>query len=87
LDVFGPNHLSVFRPWIVRIRRAAERAPGGVYAVLNNHFRGQAVANALELQAALLGETREVPAPLRVAYPSLQAITRPPEDRPQRRLF
>ena len=44
---------------------AAERAPGGVYAILNNHFRGQAVANALELQALLTGETRDVARSLR----------------------
>jgi uncharacterized protein YecE (DUF72 family) len=95
---FGPNtsneerynyfySASELDPWVARIRRAAENAPGGVYAVLNNHFRGQAVANALELQAALTGETRDVPALLRAAYPSIAPITRPLEDRKQRRLF
>ena len=74
-------------PWVSRIRDAAERAPGGVYAILNNHFRGQAVANALELQAILTGETRDVARSLRAAYPSIQAITRPIEDARQRRLF
>jgi uncharacterized protein YecE (DUF72 family) len=74
-------------PWVSRIRDAAERAPGGVYAILNNHFRGQAVANALELQAVLTGETRDVARSLRAAYPSIQAITRPIEDARQRRLF
>ena len=95
---FGPNTSNEERynyfynareldPWIARIRHAAENAPGGVYAVLNNHFRGQAVANALELQAALTGETRDVPALLRSAYPSIEPITRPLEYRKQRRLF
>jgi uncharacterized protein YecE (DUF72 family) len=95
---FGPNTSNEERynylygapeldPWMARIRRAAENAPGGVYAILNNHFRGQAVANALELQAALLGETRDVPATLRAAYPSIQPITRPLELTRQRRLF
>jgi uncharacterized protein YecE (DUF72 family) len=74
-------------PWVSRIRDAAERAPGGVYAILNNHFRGQAVANALELQAVLTGETRDVALSLRAAYPSIQPITRPIEDARQRRLF
>ena len=74
-------------PWVSRIRDAAERAPGGVYAILNNHFRGQAVANALELQAVLTGETRDVARSLRAAYPSIQPITRPIEDARQRRLF
>ncbi|HEY7863980.1 MAG TPA: DUF72 domain-containing protein, partial [Thermoanaerobaculia bacterium] len=36
--------------------RAASR---GVYAILNNHFRGQAVSNALELQHQLTGAVRE----------------------------
>jgi hypothetical protein len=58
-----------------------------VYAILNNHFRGQAVAGALELQAVLTGETRDVARPLRAAYPSIQAITRPVEEARQRRLF
>ena len=74
-------------PWVSRIRDAAERAPGGVYAILNNHFRGQAVANALELQAVLTGETRDVARSLRAAYPSIQPITRPIEEARQRKLF
>jgi uncharacterized protein YecE (DUF72 family) len=84
-------------PWVARIRGAAEKAssfakasedkPGGVYAILNNHFRGQAVANALELQAALTGETRDVPAMLRAAYPAIEPVTRPIEETRQTRLF
>jgi uncharacterized protein YecE (DUF72 family) len=95
---FGPNTSNEERynylysareldPWVSRIRDAAERAPGGVYAILNNHFRGQAVANALELQAALTGETRDVARSLRAAYPSIQPITRPIEETRQRKLF
>jgi uncharacterized protein YecE (DUF72 family) len=74
-------------PWVSRIRDAAQRAPGGVYAILNNHFRGQAVANALELQAVLTGETRDVARSLRAAYPSIQPITRPIEEARQKKLF
>ncbi|HEY6930163.1 MAG TPA: DUF72 domain-containing protein, partial [Thermoanaerobaculia bacterium] len=74
-------------PWVSRIRKAAAEAPRGVYAILNNHFRGQAVANALELQAILTGETRDVAHSLRAAYPSIQSITRPIEDARQRKLF
>jgi uncharacterized protein YecE (DUF72 family) len=74
-------------PWVARIRGAAAKAPSGVYAILNNHFRGQAVANALELQAALTGETRDVPAMLRAAYPAIEPVTRPIEETRQTRLF
>ena len=64
-------------PWTGRIRRAEARTSRGVYAILNNHFRGQAVANALELQQALTGEVRHAPETLRAAYPHLAAVTRP----------
>ncbi len=73
-------------PWAGRIRDAAARAAGGVYAILNNHFRGQAVANALELQQTLTGQVRAVPETLRAAYPALQGVTRA-EGTSQARLF
>jgi hypothetical protein len=44
---------------------------------MNNHFRGQAVANALQLQQMLTGEIREVPEILRETYPGIDAITAP----------
>jgi uncharacterized protein YecE (DUF72 family) len=66
--------------------RASKKEPGvvprvasakaGVYAILNNHFRGQAVANALELQHILTGETRSAPDTLRDQYPALRSSTR-----------
>ena len=46
-----------------------------IFAVLNNHFRGQAVANALELQHTLIGLVSEVPETLREAYPALKSMT------------
>ena len=56
------------------------RAPAGasgVTAILNNHFRGQAVANAIELQHLLTGEVVTAPASLTETYPSLARITQP----------
>jgi uncharacterized protein YecE (DUF72 family) len=63
-------------PLASSVAKAAEVARQ-VVVVLNNHFRGQAVANALELKSALSGE--KVPAPRRVveAYPRLRAIALP----------
>jgi len=47
----------------------------GVAAIFNNHFRGQAVANAIQLQHVLTGELVAVPETLRAAYPALAGIT------------
>jgi hypothetical protein len=57
------------------------------FAVMNNHFRGQAVANALELQQMLTGETREAPESLREAYPEVARVTLPQKSSAQQRLF
>ena len=87
-------------PWADRIRRAAalvEGPPGdadsekpasrGVYAILNNHFRGQAVANALELQHVLTGASPEAPAGLFQTYPRLTGAAREGGASPQFPLF
>jgi uncharacterized protein YecE (DUF72 family) len=77
------------RPAAERIAQAARkaseedksgtlRAPGeGVSAILNNHFRGQAVANAIQLQHLLTGELVAAPESLRAAYSALGPITEP----------
>jgi uncharacterized protein YecE (DUF72 family) len=75
-------------PWAARIREGRERrADSNAYAVMNNHFRGQAVANALQLQQMLIGETRAAPESLREAYPAIAGATRPAEAGGQKRLF
>jgi uncharacterized protein YecE (DUF72 family) len=59
------------------MRRVDPRAAArGVYAVLNNHFRGQSVSNALALQHELTGEMREVPESLIETYPPLARVAR-----------
>jgi uncharacterized protein YecE (DUF72 family) len=47
------------------------------FVVTNNHFEGQAVANALELRALLGGEPIPAPAELLDRFPRLRACTRP----------
>jgi uncharacterized protein YecE (DUF72 family) len=83
-------------PWTDRIRKAGgelasraeeDAATRGVYVILNNHFRGQAVANAIQLQMMLTGETRDVPETLRETYPALVPLTTAAAAEPQRRLF
>jgi uncharacterized protein YecE (DUF72 family) len=61
-------------PWAEVIRRAAGEA-AHVFVVLNNHFRGQAPANAFELSAMFYGRRVGAPARLRRAYPQLEACT------------
>jgi len=85
---FGPNTSNEERynylysekelePWAERIREGrARRADANTFAVLNNHFRGQAVANALQLQQMLIGETRAAPESLRETYPSIAGATK-----------
>jgi uncharacterized protein YecE (DUF72 family) len=58
------------------VGRAAETARR-VVVVLNNHFRGQAVANALELKAMLTGSKVVVPTGVVAAYPRLGPIALP----------
>ncbi|HSS44323.1 MAG TPA: DUF72 domain-containing protein [Thermoanaerobaculia bacterium] len=70
-----------------RLRRVGDPAEAGVYAILNNHFRGQAVTNALQLQQMLTGEIRSIPETLRDAYPTLGVITRGVTSPAQRKLF
>jgi uncharacterized protein YecE (DUF72 family) len=61
-------------PWAEVIRRAAAEA-SRVFVVLNNHFRGQAPANAFELASMLTGRRARAPQRLRRAYPQIEAAT------------
>jgi uncharacterized protein YecE (DUF72 family) len=75
-------------PWISRIREGARRAATkGVYVILNNHFRGQAVTNALMMQKALTGDSRAVPETLLETYPQLSAVAARAPRAPQGELF
>jgi uncharacterized protein YecE (DUF72 family) len=83
-------------PWVERIRGAGLRAAalaagtgtkGSLYAILNNHFRGQAVANAIELNAILTGARPAIPLTLADTYPRLASITSTMEVPGQRSLF
>ena len=65
-------------PWVERIR---ELADGGlaedVYVVTNNHYRGQAVANAVMLASLIRGRPQKAPEPLLRAFASpLEGLAR-----------
>ena len=62
--------------WAERIRHVAEAAET-TYVITNNHFRGKAVANALQLISIVRNQTVPVPAALAAEYPVLESIANP----------
>ena len=62
--------IDELEPWITRIKEIAAKTKES-YVITNNHFRGQAVVNALEIKATLNGERVAAPAPLFQKYPAL----------------
>ena len=62
--------LDELDPWLVRIKDVAKHTRE-TYVITNNHFRGQAVVNAIEIKAALQEETVSAPEPLFKVYPRL----------------
>lgn len=67
---------SELSQWLGVVRDAKASAKN-VYVVMNNHFRGQAVVNALQLKAMLSGAPARAPRPLLDAYPAAKARLRP----------
>jgi uncharacterized protein YecE (DUF72 family) len=63
-------------PWLDRIKEVSKHTRE-TYVITNNHFRGQAVVNAVEIKAALEEERVPAPEPLFKHYPRLSesAIT------------
>jgi uncharacterized protein YecE (DUF72 family) len=60
-------------PWVERVRRLRGAAED-VVVVMNNHFAGKAVVNALQLRFALEGTVPAVPPSLVATYPVLARI-------------
>ncbi len=80
---------SELREWLDGLRRMLLEADD-VYAITNNHYRGQAVANAIELRAMLEPTPPAAPATLLSAYPRLREVASPvdaeqvqPRDKPR----
>lgn len=61
--------------WIRRIKDLGSRS-GNVYVITNNHYRGQALANALQIRNMITGEKVDVPELLLEKYPVLRDIVR-----------
>lgn len=65
--LYSPEELD---PWVARIKEVAKQTKE-IYVITNNHFRGQAVTNALEVKALLEEERVPGPAQLLETYPRL----------------
>lgn len=61
--------------WIRRIKDLG-RDSDRVYVITNNHYRGQALANALQIKNMVSGEKLEIPAGLLKQYPVLEEIVK-----------
>ena len=62
--------IDELEPWIARIKEIAAKTKQ-TYVITNNHFRGQAVVNALEIKSSLAEQHVPAPAPLFKKYPEL----------------
>jgi uncharacterized protein YecE (DUF72 family) len=70
--------LNELDPWIDRIKEIAAHTKE-TYVITNNHFRGQAVVNALEIKAAIEEERVPAPQPLFAEYERLRESATPDE--------
>ncbi|MBC7350511.1 MAG: DUF72 domain-containing protein [Candidatus Aminicenantes bacterium] len=61
--------------WIGRIKKLAEGSDR-VFIITNNHYRGQALANALQIKNMLTGEKLQIPATMLEKYPVLKEIAK-----------
>jgi uncharacterized protein YecE (DUF72 family) len=65
--LYAPNEIREIAGLIQTVKQQAEET----YAITNNHFRGQALANALEIMEELDANPPAVPPSLASAYPHL----------------
>jgi uncharacterized protein YecE (DUF72 family) len=59
--------------WVNRIKELGSKSEK-VYVITNNHYRGQALANALQLKNLISGEKLDIPLSLVKQYPQLKTI-------------
>lgn len=61
--------------WLTRIKELGTKS-GKVYVITNNHYRGQALANALQIRNMITGDKVDIPELLLQKYPVLREIVR-----------
>jgi uncharacterized protein YecE (DUF72 family) len=59
--------------WVERIKNLGKKS-GKVFVITNNHYRGQAMANALQIKNIITGDKLEVPNTLLGEYPVLKQL-------------
>jgi uncharacterized protein YecE (DUF72 family) len=73
-------------PWLDKIERVAEDS-SETYVITNNHFRGKAAVNALQIKAKLVRKRVLAPRSLVDEYPVLESATHPEGTPRQGKLF
>ncbi len=61
--------------WVERIKALGQKS-GKVFVITNNHYRGQALANALQIKHMVTGEKLAIPGLLLKRYPVLEDIVK-----------
>lgn len=59
--------------WVDRIKNLGKKS-GKVFVITNNHYRGQAMTNALQIKNMITGDKLEVPNTLLGQYPVLKQL-------------
>ena len=59
--------------WIGRIKELGQKSDK-VFVITNNHYRGQALTNALQIKNKITGEKLDIPLPLLKQFPALKEI-------------
>ena len=72
--LYNPDELT---EWKKRIESISSRSKD-TYVILNNHFHGKAVVNAIQLRSMCEQKRLRVPAPLLMRYPHLEPSAIPP---------
>ena len=74
------------RPWLDAIHRIKETSIE-TYVIANNHFRGKAAVNALQIKSRISSKKVEAPPSLVERYPVLEEVTTQTSKPPQGKLF
>lgn len=69
--------LEELEPWVEKIKQIAAGSRA-TFVIANNHARGQAVANALQLTALVTARTVPAPESILQEYPELVGLAAPP---------
>ena len=68
--LYSAQQLAKWRPRLDKLARSSEK----IYVVTNNHFAGQAVVNALQIESMVREERVETPPAILDRYPELNCI-------------